>query len=103
LEAVSPHLAPRADALGLSGRPALLRKECLRVGLRAQSAFLPLRSVTQQVGHDWSAVHQRASFLRAGGDAGATPHAEGACPTRLLFLGAVFLMPDRCPAFGHPL
>src|SRR3954471_2708897 len=66
LQAVRPHLTARADALGLARRPALLREESLRVGLRTQSAFLPLRCVTQQVGHDWSAVHQRASFLRTG-------------------------------------
>src|SRR3954468_15866663 len=101
-KAVCPHLAARADALGLARRPALLREECLRVGLRTQSAFLPLRSVTQQVGHDWSAVHQRASFLRTGCRAGATPHAEGACPTRLLYLGAVFLMSARWLSAANP-
>jgi hypothetical protein len=40
--------------------------------------------------------------LRTGVNAGATPHAEGACPTRLLYLGAVFLMPARWRLATHP-
>src|SRR3954447_22694883 len=41
LQALDPDLATRADALGLPGRAALLRKEGLGVGLRAESTLLP--------------------------------------------------------------
>src|SRR6266511_1910240 len=64
LQTLGPHLAARADPLGLPGRPALLREERLRVRLRAQRPLLPLRSVAQQIGPGDSAVHQRASFHR---------------------------------------
>ncbi len=43
LQALGPHLAAGADALGLAGGAALLREERLRVGLGAERPFLPVR------------------------------------------------------------
>src|SRR5699024_9785904 len=42
LEALVLDLATLADALGLPGGAAFLREERLRIGLRAQGAFLPI-------------------------------------------------------------
>jgi hypothetical protein len=52
LKAFRPDLTAGADALRLTGRSPLLRKEGFRIGLCAQAAFLPLRSVTgEQIGN----------------------------------------------------
>src|SRR5215467_8186665 len=43
LQALGPHLAAPAHALGLPGRTALLRKERFRIGLSTQCPILPVR------------------------------------------------------------
>src|SRR5450631_4605430 len=50
LEALHPDVTGQADPLGLSGRPALLREEGLRVGLSAQGTLLPLQLFHDLIG-----------------------------------------------------
>src|SRR4051812_26384845 len=58
LKALVLDFAARADALCLASGAALLGEERLGIGLRAQGALLPLRSVTEQVSHGDTAFHQ---------------------------------------------
>ena len=70
LQALGPDLAPRADALGLPRRAALLREERLGVGLGAQRALLPVRLL------GLPGVSPNGSTIRSGSRSRSTPDAS---------------------------
>src|SRR3982750_3079351 len=73
LEAVTAHVAPAADLLGLPRRPALLREEGLRVGLSAQGLLLP----RQKLLHLFVIVVEQEAELRHGASMVTGAHASG--------------------------
>src|SRR5690349_12885249 len=77
LQALGLDVAPAADPLGLARRTALLRKESLWIGLRAQSPLLPLGRVPEQVHPFNLRFHRRASFSALAAMPALTPHARG--------------------------